>query len=101
VGRHWRSDRSILQRDLRAAEVDCTVIAPSLVPVKPGERIKTNRRDARKLAMMLRAGALTEVRPPTAEEEAVRDVCRCREDMENSKEENGAEGLNPSSGRNF
>ena len=69
-----------LQRQLGEADVKCMVIAPSLVPVKPGERIKTNRRDARKLAQMLRAGALTEVHPPTPEEEAVRDLCRCLED---------------------
>jgi transposase len=69
-----------LQRQLRAANVDSIVVAPSLVPVKPGERIKTNRRDARKLAQALRADGLTEVHPPTPEEEAVRDLSRCRED---------------------
>jgi len=57
------------------------VIAPSLVPVKPGERIKTNRRDEKKLAQQFRAGTLTEVHPPTPEEEGVRDPCRCREDI--------------------
>ena len=71
----------VLQRDLRAAGIDCIVIAPSLVPVKPGERIKTNRRDAKKLAQQFRAGTLTEVHPPTPEEEGVRDLCRCREDI--------------------
>ena len=70
-----------LQRQLRAAEVDCIVVAPSLVPVKPGERVKTDRRDARKLAECHRAGTLTEVHPPTPEEEAARDLCRCREDV--------------------
>ena len=69
-----------LQRQLRAAGVESIVVAPSLVPAKPGERIKTNRRDARNLAQMLRADALTEVHPPTLEEEAVRDLSRCRED---------------------
>jgi transposase len=69
-----------LQRQLYAAGVKAMVIAPSLVPSKPGERIKTNRRDARKLAQMLRAEALSEVHPPTLEEEAVRDLSRCRED---------------------
>jgi transposase len=49
------------------------VIAPALVPRKPGERIKTDRRDARKLAELHRAGLLTAVRPPTPAEEAVRD----------------------------
>lgn len=56
------------------------MIAPALIPRKPGERIKTNRRDARKLTELLRAGLLTEVRPPTPEEEAVRDFCRARDD---------------------
>ncbi|MBI4538656.1 MAG: transposase [Gemmatimonadetes bacterium] len=50
-----------LQRLLRAAGVESIVVAPSLIPAKPGERIKTNRRDARNLAQMLRADALTEV----------------------------------------
>lgn len=65
---------------LATPRVTCQVIAPALVPRKPGERIKTNRRDARKLAALLRAGLLTEVRPPTPEEEAVRDLCRARDD---------------------
>jgi hypothetical protein len=69
-----------LQRQLNSLGVACQVIAPSLIPVKPGDRIKTDRRDARKLAELLRAGLLTEVHPPTAEEEAVRDLCRARED---------------------
>ena len=70
-----------LQRQFQAAEVRCKVIAPSLIPVKPGERIKTDRRDAKKLAEYLRAGTLTEVHPPNEAEEAVRDLCRCREDV--------------------
>ena len=70
-----------LQRDLRSAGVECIVIAPSLIPVKPGERVKTDRRDARKLGECLRAGTLTEVHPPTPEQEAARDLCRCREDV--------------------
>jgi len=69
-----------LQRQLTTTRVTCQVIAPTLVPRKPGDRIKTNRRDARKLAELLRAGLLTEVRPPTPEEEAVRDLCRARDD---------------------
>src|SRR2546426_623006 len=55
-----------LQRQLEAAGVSCTVIAPSLIPVKPGERIKTDRRDARELAELFRAGLLTAVAPPSA-----------------------------------
>src|SRR5439155_9769555 len=71
-----------LQRQLEAAGVTCVVVAPALIPVKPGERIKTDRRDAQKLAELLRARLLTPVRPPTEAEEAVRDLCRCREDAQ-------------------
>lgn len=70
-----------LQRRLEAAGVVCEVIAPSLIPRKPGERLKTDRRDARKLAELHRAGVLTTVSPPTPEQEAIRDLCRCREDI--------------------
>ena len=69
-----------LQRQVTTSRVSCQVIAPALIPRKPGERVKTNRRDARKLAELLRAGLLTEVRPPTPEDEAVRDLCRARDD---------------------
>ena len=62
--------------------VICEVVAPSLIPVKPGDRIKTDRRDARKLAELLRGGLLTEVHPPTSGRGAVRDLCRCREDAQ-------------------
>lgn len=70
-----------LQRQLRAAGVACTVIAPSMTPVQPGSRIKTDRRDARKLAELFRAGLLTEVHPPSESDEALRDLCRCRDDV--------------------
>jgi transposase len=69
-----------LQRKMTTPRVTCQVIAPALIPRKPGERIKTNPRDARKLAELLRAGLLTEVRPPTPADEAVRDLCRARDD---------------------
>jgi transposase len=69
-----------LQRRLTGGRIRCHVIAPSLIPRKPGDRVKTNRRDARKLAQLLRADLLTEVRPPTMAEEAVRDLCRARDD---------------------
>jgi transposase len=69
-----------LQRTLKELGVDCVVIAPSLIPVKPGDHIKTDKRDARKLVGLFRAGLLTEVHPPTPGEEAVRDLSRCRED---------------------
>lgn len=71
----------VLKRQLEAEGVPCAVVAPSLIPSAPGDRIKTDRRDARKLGEMLRAGLLTEVHPPSEEEEAVRDLCRCREDV--------------------
>ena len=69
-----------LQRFIHAhSSITCEVIAPSLIPLKPGDRIKTDRRDAKKLAELLQARLLTEVRPPTEEDEAIRDLCRCRE----------------------
>jgi transposase len=71
----------VLQRRLRAEKVMCQVVAPSLIPVQPGSRVKTDRKDARKLAGLLRAGLLTEVHPPSEEQEALRDLCRCREDL--------------------
>ena len=70
-----------LQRELAALEVPCLVAAPSLIPVKPGERIKTDRRDARKLAGLLRAGLLSAVVPPSSEQEALRDMSRLRDDL--------------------
>ena len=70
-----------LKRSIEATgPVVCEVIAPSLIPIKPGQKVKTDRRDAQKLAELLRANLLTEVKPPTLEDEAVRDLCRCRED---------------------
>jgi transposase len=70
-----------LQRQItEAGSLSCMVVAPALIPRKPGERIKTDRRDARKLAELFRAGLLTEVQPPTPRDEAVRDLCRARED---------------------
>jgi transposase len=69
-----------LQRQLTTPQVSCAVVAPALIPRKPGERIKTNRRDARNLAELGRAGLLTVVQPPTPAEEAVRDLARARDD---------------------
>jgi transposase len=59
--------------------VSCEVIAPSLIPVKPGDRVKTNRRDAKKLARCYRAGDLTPVWVPDQQHEALRDLVRARE----------------------
>jgi transposase len=65
-----------LERYLRSKDQHCLVAAPSLIPKRPGERIKTDRRDARNLALALRAGTLTAVHVPTPEQEAFRDVVR-------------------------
>jgi transposase len=67
-----------LYRQVRALGHDCIVVAPSLVPKRPGERVKTNRRDATTLARLLRAGDLTAVLVPDAVHEAVRDLVRAR-----------------------
>jgi transposase len=61
--------------------IDCVVVAPSLIPVKPGAHVKTDRRDAIKLARLYRAGELTMVWVPSEEMEAVRDLMRAREDV--------------------
>ena len=68
----------VLQRQLGACGVRCEVAAPSLVPVKPGEQVRTDRRDARKLGRYLRSGELTMVRAPSEAEEAARELCRHR-----------------------
>jgi len=70
-----------VQRRLTAAGIPCLVAAPSLIPIRPGARVKTDRRDALKLAELLRAGLLTEVQPPNERDEALRDLCRCRDDV--------------------
>jgi transposase len=70
-----------LQRALRARDILCDVIAPALIPRRAGDRIKTDRRDAGQLAILYRAGALTAIHIPTEEEEAARDLLRCREDI--------------------
>lgn len=59
----------------------CWVVAPSLIPKKPGDRVKTNRRDASKLARLMRSGDLTPVYVPQVEDEAMRDLCRARADV--------------------
>jgi len=68
-----------LQRRIESQGCRCAVIAPSLTPHKPGERIKTDRRDARKLAVLFKNGLLTEVYPPNSEQEAARELTRQRE----------------------
>ena len=68
-----------MQRLIEELSHECTVIAPSLIPRRPGERVKTNRRDAVKLARLFRAGELTEIWTPDEAHEAMRDHVRARE----------------------
>src|ERR1700690_376035 len=69
----------VLYWQLAKLGVRCDVVAPTLIPVKAGDRVKTDRRDAEKLARSLRAGDLTPVWVPDAEHEALRDLVRARE----------------------
>lgn len=75
----------VLQRQLAGMGVSCEVVAPSLIPQKPGDRIKTDRRDASKLAKLYRAGELTPIGLPTEDQEAVRDLVRAREDVRRAR----------------
>jgi len=70
-----------VQRQIAALGQQAVVVAPALTPVRPGDRVKTDRRDAEKLARFYRAGVLTEIRVPTRAEEAARDLVRTREDI--------------------
>jgi transposase len=70
-----------LHRLLVSVGVRCDVIAPSLIPKAPGDKVKTDKRDCRRLARLHRAGELVAIRVPTPLEEAVRDLCRTRGDM--------------------
>jgi transposase len=71
----------VLYRQILACGHDCQVVAPSRIPKTPGERIKTDRRDALKLARLLRSGDLTAVWVPDQEQERMRDLSRARDDM--------------------
>jgi hypothetical protein len=70
----------VIWRHLSAQGIECQVVAPSSIPKRSGERIKTDRRDAMLLARLSRSGDLTPVRVPGAADEAVRDLVRARED---------------------
>ena len=70
-----------LHRQLLDLGQDCQVVAPSLIPKKPGDRVKTDRRDSLNLARLHRAGELTAVWVPDGAQEALRDLTRAREDM--------------------
>ena len=80
-----------LQRRLRAKGFGCMVCAPSLMPRKPGDHVKTDRRDAIKLTRLLRSGDLTAVHVPSVEDEAFRDLarawCRCRDDLKRARQQ--------------
>jgi transposase len=71
----------VLYRQILACGHDCQVVAPSRIPRTPGERIKTDRRDALKLARLLRSGDLTAVWVPDQDQEMMRDLSRARDDM--------------------
>jgi transposase len=70
----------VLYRYLTGRGLECHVVAPSLIPRKPGDRVKTDRRDAVQIARLLRSGDLTPVYVPRVEDEAIRDLCRARQD---------------------
>ncbi len=70
----------VLARRLRQLNVHCVVLSPSQTQRKPNEKIKTDKRDAKKIAKLFRNGDITEVRVPPALDEAVRDLCRARTD---------------------
>ncbi|GMA64859.1 IS110 family transposase [Alicyclobacillus fastidiosus] len=69
-----------LYRQLTKMGLSCMVVAPSLIPVRQGDRVKTDRRDALRLAQLLRAGELTSVWVPQEDDEGLRDLVRTRED---------------------
>jgi len=69
-----------LQRYLVERGIDCRIVAPGLVPRRPGDRVKTDSRDARKLARLLGGGLLEPIHVPSRELEAARDLVRARED---------------------
>jgi transposase len=69
-----------LYRHLVERGIDCTVVAPGLVPQRPGDRVTTDSRDARKLARLLAGGLLEPIHVPSPELEAARDLVRARED---------------------
>ncbi len=70
-----------LYRQITALGVACQVMAPALTPRRPGQRIKTDRRDAAKLVRLFRAGELTPIHVPDEREEGARDLLRCRDDV--------------------
>jgi len=74
-----------IYRHLKEQNIECMVAAPSLIPKKSGDRIKNDRRDAKKLARLYRSGELTGVHVPKSEDEAMRDLTRAREDSKTAE----------------
>jgi transposase len=74
-----------LLRLLGELGVACDVVAPSLIPVRAGDRVKTDRRDAQKLVRLYRGGQLSFVAPPSPETEGLRDLMRCRDDLRSAR----------------
>src|SRR5712671_3169044 len=80
-----------LYRQIKGLGHECLMVAPSLIPKKPGDRVKTNRRDALSLVKLLRAGELTAVWVPDPRHEAMRDLSRSRgaavEDLQSKRQQ--------------
>jgi transposase len=74
-----------LLRVLTRLGVACDVVAPSLVPVRVGDRVTTDKRDARRLVRPFRAGGLRFVAPPSPAHEGLRDLVRCRDDVRRAR----------------
>ena len=77
-----------IARRLHQLAVECSVVAPSLTPTRAGDRLKTDKRDARKLARLLRAGELSAIYVPEPTDEAIRDLCRGRSDAVDDRRRN-------------
>jgi transposase len=75
----------VIYRHLAGKGLDCVVVAPSMIPKRSGDRVKTDRRDAEMLARLHRAGELSAVYVPHPEDEAVRDLTRAREDAKEAQ----------------
>lgn len=78
----------VIQRRLQQLGEDCIVVAPSLIPRKSGDRVKTDRRDATMLARLHRAGELTGIHVPDPLDEAIRDLVRARTDTVTDRRDN-------------
>jgi len=75
----------VIYRHLTRQGYDCAVVSPSMIPKRSGDRVKTDRRDAAGLARLHRAGELTAIYVPQEEDEAMRDLCRAREDAKHAQ----------------